>query len=84
MLLKPELYEPDFEDTVSRPQLAGFDLLRLEIMGDHVAALAIVKKVMAHYDLTYETIRDELDVGGVDWMKAGNETIDLSFLNPSQ
>jgi len=39
---------------------------------------------MAHYDLTYEMIRDELDVGGVDWMKAGNETIDLSFLNPLQ
>jgi hypothetical protein len=84
MILKPALYEPDFEDTISRPQLAGFDLLRLEIMGDHAAALAIVKRVMARYNLTYDMIKDELDVGGADWMKAGNETIDLSFLKRSQ
>ena len=81
---KDELYEPDFEDTISHPQLVAFNILCLEIMGDHTAALSIVKQVMARYNLTYEVIKDELDVGGADWMKAGNETIDLSFLKPSQ
>jgi hypothetical protein len=45
MLLKPELYEPDFENTISCPQLAGFNLLCFEIMGDHAVALSIINPI---------------------------------------
>lgn len=35
---------------------------------------------MNHHSITLEDIEQELDIGGVDWAKAGDKEIDLSFL----
>jgi len=80
MVLNPQDYEPDKEDGGYRARLAACDLLRNETQSDHERALEIVEKIMQKYDLTPEKIKHELDVGGVDWAKAGDKIIDLSFL----
>jgi acyl-CoA synthetase (NDP forming) len=80
MVLKPSLYEPDRQDSLSRARLSLNDVMRLEIESDHKAALHVAHQIMKRYKLTAEKIEAELDVGGVDWSKAGSTTIDLSFL----
>lgn len=80
MILKPDDYDPDILDSSLRPRMATLDILRLETKADHQSALRIVKRIMKHYNLTVKTIEQELDVGGVDWAKAGDQQIDLSFL----
>jgi len=59
---------------------SGADLLQLETAADHRDALKIVKKIMKHKNLTEASIKAQLDVAGVNWAHAGEETIDLDFL----
>jgi len=80
MVLKPHKYEPDFEDSAARPRHASLDLLRLETEADHLRAKVLVQQIMDRYSLTVDMIESELEVGGKDWAKAGDTTIDLSFL----
>jgi hypothetical protein len=80
MILHPDRYHPDFEDANTSALLSPFDILRLEILSDHVRALEIVRTIMDRYQLTSDIVRSELDVGGVDWANPGGTTIDLSFL----
>lgn len=80
MILKPADYEPHRLDSSARAGLSGWDLMRLETQADHACALKIVNSIMKRYKLDVEEIEKELDVGGVDWAKAGEEVIDLAFL----
>jgi hypothetical protein len=80
MILNPCEYEPDPEITAVRPRLAVDDIHSLEVQADHMQALKIIKEIMRIHDLTPESIRDELSIGGVDWAKAGEAQIDLSAL----
>jgi hypothetical protein len=80
MMLKPERYEPDPECSGERPNLAADDIHSLEVRADHQRALAIVREIMHIHDLTEDSIMEELNVGGVDWAKAGDSEIDLSSL----
>jgi hypothetical protein len=80
MILKPENYEPSRLDSSARPGLSGWDLMRLETQADHAWALEVVNQIMKRYKLDVDAIEKELDVGGVDWAKAGDQFIDLAFL----
>jgi hypothetical protein len=80
MILQPQLYDTDMEDSSDRPRLSGSDLLRLETASDHAQAHIIAKRIMRHFKLTPQKVYAELDVGGVDWAKAGDNTVDLSPL----
>jgi len=80
MILRPQDYQPINGDPASHAGLSGADLLQLETAADHRDALKIVKKIMKHKNLTEASIKAQLDVAGVNWAHAGEETIDLDFL----
>jgi hypothetical protein len=80
MILKPMDYETHILDSSSRTRLPTSDTLRLETKADHNAAIWVVTAIMNHHSITLEDIEQELDIGGVDWAKAGDKEIDLSFL----
>jgi hypothetical protein len=80
MILWPSRYEPDPESSEERPNLAVDDIHRLEVEADHKRALYIIERIMFVHNLTEESIKEELSVGGVDWEKAGEEEIDLSAI----
>ena len=80
MVLQPGDYEPDSLDSNVRAHPASLDLNRLETLADKTAAREVTEEIMRHYNLTEESIREELDVGGVNWSKAGSDRIDLSFV----
>ena len=39
-----------------------------------------MKHIMKHFKLTLQKVYAELNVGGVDWAKVGDNTVDLSPL----
>jgi hypothetical protein len=80
MILKPRDYETDILDSSSHTRLPASDTLRLETKADHKAAIQVVTAIMNHHSITLEDIEQELDVGGIDWAKAGDKEIDISFL----
>jgi hypothetical protein len=80
MILRPYHYEPDPENSEEHPRLAIDDVHSLEVQADHKEALTVIQDLMHVHDLTMDSLRDELLVGGVDWAKAGDATIDLSAL----
>jgi hypothetical protein len=81
MMLSPDRYEPDPENSEERPNLAADDIHSLEVRTDHQCALRIIREIMYVHDLTEDMIIEELALGGVDWAKAGDTEIDLSFLS---
>ena len=80
MILQPQLYNIDMKDFSNCPWLFGSDFLRLETVSDHAQAHIIVKHIMKHFKLTLQKVYAELNVGGVDWAKVGDNTVDLSPL----
>jgi hypothetical protein len=70
MILRPQLYDTDMDDSSDRPRLS-----------DHAPALTIVRHITKRFKPMLKKVETELDVGGVDWAKAGDKTTDLSFLS---
>jgi hypothetical protein len=56
MMLWPNRYEPDPENSAERPKLAADDIHSLEVQADHLQALQIVREIMHIYDLTEDSI----------------------------
>ena len=80
MVLNPERYRPHAANTPSRARLSACDLTRLETDADRQRAVNIIRTILATHEITEEQLEAELDVGGVDWAKAGDKEIDLSCL----